>query len=94
MEACQVFLRGEIDIANTAEVVTQVWRAAADRDGEVIVDCFDITFIDVGGVEALLQIQRELAAGGRDLRLIHPSPILTRMLQVLELAELLRPIPA
>ena len=94
MEACPVFLRGEIDIANTAEVVAQVWRAAATRDGEVIVDCFDITFIDVGGVEALMRIQRELMADGRDLRLIHPSPMLTRMLLALELTELLRPIPA
>ena len=94
MDECPVFLRGEIDIASTADVINQLRRAAGCRDGEVVADCCDITFIDVVGVEALLRVQRELVDRGRDLRLVHPSPMLTLILQLLDLTELLRPIAA
>ncbi len=92
MDECRVFLRGEIDVANADEVINQARRAAACEGGPVLVDCLDVTFIDVAGLRALLRAQGELAGYGRDLRLVHLSSAITRILRILDVTQLLRPI--
>ena len=91
MDECGVFLRGEIDLTNVAEIIGQMQAAATRSDGEVVVDCCDLTFIDMAGINALLGAQRALVDQGRDLRLVHPSPPLTRVLHAVGLTELLSP---
>jgi anti-anti-sigma factor len=58
---------------------------AALHSSDVVVDCMDLMFIDAAGLRALILFHAELAQRGRDLVLVHPSPILTRMLQTLDL---------
>jgi anti-anti-sigma factor len=93
MEPCPIFLRGDFDIDNVGGLLATLRRGARRHDGEVAIDCMDITFIGAAGLRALILMHSELAREGRDLRLIHPSPFLTKMLQVLDLTYLLRPIP-
>jgi anti-anti-sigma factor len=93
MEVCRFFLRGEIDVSNADGLLTTLRRVAGQEPGDVVVDCMDLTFIDAAGIRALIRVHRELAQEQRDLRLVHPSPVLTRMLQVLDLTYLLHPIP-
>ena len=51
----------------------------------------DLRFIDVAGLRAVIKVHRELAQQGRNLYLVHPSPLLVRMLENLDLNYLLRP---
>ena len=95
MPADRYFLRGEIDMSN-AETLERALRTAAAQAPaatEFVVDCMDLEFIDLAGIRALIMVHSELAQQGRDLRVVHPSPILTRMLQVAALTYLLRPTP-
>ena len=92
MGECRFFVRGEIDIANADELATTL-RSLASRhpNSGVLVDCMDLTFIDVVGIRVLITVRGELAQQGRDLWLVHPSPILTRLLGILDLTHLIAP---
>jgi anti-anti-sigma factor len=92
MAPCRFFVRGEIDTANADGLIRTLRRIAGQAPGEVVVDCTDLTFIGAG-IRALVLVHSELAQQNRDLRLVHPSPLLTRLLQILDLAYLTRPIP-
>jgi anti-anti-sigma factor len=93
MDSCPFFLRGEIDLANADELIVTLRSAASEWSGTLVVDCMDLTFIDMAGIRVLILVHSELAQQDRDLRLVHPSPIFTRVLQILALTYLLKPIP-
>jgi anti-sigma B factor antagonist len=93
MKPCPFFLRGEIDIANADGLLTTLRSVAGQHSRAVLVDCMDLTFIDMSGLRVFIRVQSELAQEGRDLYLLHPSPILARMLEVLDLTYLMRPVP-
>jgi anti-anti-sigma factor len=96
MEPCRFSLRGEIDAATADELIATL-RSVADREPDaVVVDCMELTFIDAAGIGALVVVHRELAQQHRDLRVVHPSRLLVRMLRVLDLTYLLgsSPVPA
>ena len=95
MGECRFFIRGEIDVVNADGLATTLRSLASRHPGtEVIVDCMDLTFIDATGIGALITIRAELAEQGRDLWLVHPSPILARLLGILDLTYLVRAMPA
>jgi anti-sigma B factor antagonist len=91
MEPGKFFLRGEVDLANAADLVATLRSVARRQSGDLVVDCMDLTFIDASGVRAMLQVQAELAQDGRDLWLAHPSPFFARILKVLDLTGLIQP---
>ena len=76
---------GELDLA-TAEALTRtladVARAGPTR---VVVDLATLEFVDVVGLGALLRGARAVRAAGGDLVLASPSPMLRRMLALLDL---------
>ena len=84
-----IFLRGEIDFSNVDDCLATLRANAATPAGDLLVDCMDVEFIDAAGVGALVRVNNELRAQGRYLRLIHPAPLLRRMLDVYDLNELL-----
>jgi anti-anti-sigma factor len=88
MEASKYFLRGEIDVATADDLLTTLRRVAKAATGSLVVDCMDLAFIDAAGIRVLITMHAELAQQGRDLHLVHPSPLLTRILQVLDLTYL------
>ena len=92
-DTARFVLQGEIDVANAGALLVSLRRVAGRHAGEVVVDCAELTFIDAAGIGALIKVHRELAQRGRSVRLCHPSPLLTRMLQALDLTHLLAPIP-
>ena len=84
------FLRGEIDVANADGLATTL-RVAA-QNGDLVVDCMDLEFIDAAGIRALTTVHGELAQQGRHLHLVHPTPTLARVLEILDLSYLLKPV--
>ena len=84
-----ISLRGEVDVANVARRVEPLRTYAAAVSGDLVVDCMDLRFIDAAGLGALVGLNNELRAQGRYLRLIHPAPLLRRVLDACTLNELL-----
>jgi anti-anti-sigma factor len=74
-------------------LITTLRSVAGQQSGEIVIDCMDLTFIDIAGLRALIQVHSELAQQARELPLVHPSPFLTRVLQLLDLTYRLRPVP-
>jgi anti-sigma B factor antagonist len=84
------FLRGEIDIAAAPTLRADLDDAVASDDGDLLVDCTDLTFIDSSGLSVLLSVVRELQASGRGLRVANASNGVVRVIQVAGLTETLR----
>ena len=86
MEPCRFYLRGEVDVSNADGLLTTLRSAAGQHPAApVLVDCMDLEFIDAAGLRVFVRIRRELAAEGRELHLVRPSPFLARILRVLDL---------
>lgn len=84
------FLRGEIDVSNVPEIARRIERAIALSDGELVVDCFDLSFIDSTGVAMLLRAAAELGSTGRSLRVANANEATRRLFQLLDVTETLR----
>ncbi|HUI49232.1 MAG TPA: STAS domain-containing protein [Acidimicrobiia bacterium] len=82
-------LRGEFDLANYEELERRLDEAIAATDGEFVIDCRDLTFIDSSGVEALAHARVALEAVGRDIRIVHATGAPLRVLELLGLTALL-----
>jgi anti-anti-sigma factor len=93
MEPRTFFLQGEIDVANADGLATTLRSVAGQQPGDLIVDCHDLAFIDAAGIRALFLVQCELAQQHRALRLVHPTPMLTRLLDILDITWLLHAEP-
>ena len=74
---------GELDLA-TAPVRR---RAISDARGpvDVAVDLSGVTFVDAAGLSALLEGAKAVRSRGGELCLTSPSPMLRRMLRLLDL---------
>lgn len=63
---------GELD-AETAPVALDLANAFA-RGRCVVLDLAGVTFIDAGGLGAIVALRNDLIATGRDLRLVNVQP--------------------
>jgi len=84
-DGVEIAVGGELDILTTPQLRAALERAAGQRR-HVVLDLAEVTFIDSTALHALLNAERALAAGGRQLRLENPSPIVTRALTLAGLA--------
>jgi anti-sigma B factor antagonist len=82
-------LRGELDVADAASVVTALTGIAA-RDRQIIVDLEDLEFIDSSGLAALVRARKHARHAGGDLLLAAPQQ---QVLRVLVLTRLLDAFP-
>jgi anti-anti-sigma factor len=90
MGSWQFFIRGDIDITNAEGLATTLRSGAAQHpDDDALIDCMDLTFIDAAGIRVLIAVHAELAQQGCDLWLVNPSPILDRLLGILDLTYLI-----
>ncbi len=94
--AAVLSIRGEIDHANTQELREAVQSVLTDRrPGLLRVDLGLVTFIDSGGVGALVAAHRMAATEGCRLVVINASPFVSRQLTNLGVVDLLgmAPVP-
>jgi anti-sigma B factor antagonist len=77
-----VALRGELDVADAANVVA-AFAAVAAREREIIVDLAGLEFIDSSGVAALVRVRKQARHAGGDLLLA------ARQLRLLALSRLI-----
>ena len=80
-----VRLRGELDLAG----VPRLLSVLACLDGAVDLDCSGVGFIDAAGLGAILRAHRQCSARGAQLVVVDPSPVVVRLMQMLELDTVL-----
>jgi len=73
-----VALRGELDMADAADVVSALTAAAADRRGAVV-DLAGLAFIDCSGAAALVRAHSRVRQAGGLLLLAAPRPQVRRV---------------
>ena len=85
----RVRLAGELDITTGGHLVDVVCSLPAQAGSEVRLDVAELTFIDVVGLTALLRSRAHVLRGGGRLLVLHPSPLLRRMLDITGLGDIL-----
>jgi anti-anti-sigma factor len=78
-------LHGELDLAG----VPRLLAALASLEGDVELDCSGVDFIDAAGLGAFVRAHEDCAARGAQLVVVDPSPVVVRLLQVVELDTVL-----
>jgi anti-anti-sigma factor len=79
-------LIGELDLAG----VPALRACLAERhEGNVVVDCSGLTFIDCAGLGALVGAHQDRARAGAQLTVLAPSHCLRRLLELTGADELL-----
>ncbi len=84
-----VALRGELDLADAAEVAVALEAAAGSRR-KMVVDLADLAFIDCRGAAALARAQRRVRQAGGDLLLAAPRPLVQRVFVLSRLIDVVR----
>jgi anti-sigma B factor antagonist len=83
-----VALRGELDLADAADVATAL-AAVIARKPEIIVDVAGLEFIDCSGAAALVRGRKLARLAGGELRLAAPQHRVLRMLTLARLTDVL-----
>lgn len=79
--------RGEFDVAS-AVALAPALREAYDADCDVDLDLRDTTFCDVTFLRILIDAQERLNLAGHQLQVLHPPPVLLRMISALHIDQL------
>jgi len=82
-------LDGILDSTTASVLLDAVGRLAAGAVETVIVGCGRLSFIDAGGLTALLRARALAADAGAGLALAHPSGLLRRILHATALTDAL-----
>jgi anti-sigma B factor antagonist len=64
-----------------------VRRLAAEGRRSILIDLGDVSYVDSGGIGALVQLYNELVRQGGQLKLLHPSPHSERVLEITRLVS-------
>ena len=84
-----IHLVGEVDAAATPELRRQFGKALASGSGPITLDCSALTFIDAGGLGALVYLAKGATAVRRSVALRDVSPWVSRLLVIGGLASML-----
>lgn len=74
----RLFLMGEIDLANSAELETQIYATIEPHVNGVVVDLSDVSYIDSAGVRVLVLLASRLELRRVGLRFVSPTGSLAR----------------
>lgn len=71
-----VELVGELDLAAAPEAAAVLVPA----DGDLVVDCSALTFLDAAGLRVLVKAQKSCEAAGVDFVVVDPAACVTKVL--------------
>jgi anti-sigma B factor antagonist len=85
-----VDVRGELDVASTATLRDDLSaEVIAMNPPGVVVNLELVTFMDSTALGALVSVQRNVGTIGASLRVVNPSPCVTRLLRATGAGETL-----
>jgi anti-anti-sigma factor len=82
-----VELVGELDVSTAPELRRHVDDVVAGN-GDVLVDCSELTFADSSGLDTLIRLAQTLRDQKRRLVLSNVRPIVRRAIEVLQITDL------
>ncbi len=86
--AAKISLFGELDALNVGELHNTVVGILRDRrPTRIDLDLGGLTFLDTGGLKALLSCRADAERAGAQIRLGNPQPLVRRVLQAVGLSE-------
>lgn len=85
-----VRLRGEIDIANVADLRSTLEQALAEPGADIVIDCAKLRFIDAVGLGVLAWLAAQTAQQGRLAAIRNASAFQQRLLDLTYLDRCLR----
>ncbi|MDQ1426490.1 MAG: anti-sigma factor antagonist [Acidimicrobiaceae bacterium] len=77
-----IVIAGELDMAREPEIVSLLMSLDAAPETPIDMDMSEVTFVDSGGLRALLKANVYLANRGCDLRLVNPQDQLVRLIDL------------
>lgn len=87
---CRVVrLAGEADLTATS-LRDALTAAVAAQPRRLLIDMTELTFIDSGAMQMITGAYRILRAEGIPLALVHPTPPVARVLELLGVSQLIR----
>jgi anti-sigma B factor antagonist len=87
-----VTLVGELDMAGTAPLATEVQRALSDPTTDALeIDMHGLSFADSAGLQAMLAAQEATRLAGVAFRLAGISPVVRRVIHLAGVDRLLLP---
>ena len=78
-------ITGELDLAGVPDVQAQLDRL----DGDILVDCSELTFIDCSGLGMFVRAHQTCEARGVKLVLANPPPLMQKLLGITNLDSVL-----
>ena len=82
-------MRDEIDLAAVPELRADLRRGIEQVDGDLLIDCADLKFLDSAAVAALLEAYQLLAHDRRRMRILNVGDSPRRTFEVLGVTDLL-----
>jgi anti-anti-sigma factor len=83
---------GEWDLACADALRAQFSVAVSGCWAVTVVDLSDVSFLDLAGASPIEQLIASLTPTGRHVALLHPRPAVTRLLEILGLADYVVPV--
>jgi anti-sigma B factor antagonist len=83
----QVELVGELDVSTAPELQSHVDEIVSGN-GDVLVDCSELTFADSSGLDTLIRLAKTLNEDDRRLILSSVRPMVRRAIEVLQITDL------
>ena len=81
------FLRGEVDLANFADVEDALDGAIDGSHDDIVVDCRELLFMDSSGVAVLCRAEERMRAEGRAMHITNVNSTTLRLLELLGLLD-------
>jgi anti-anti-sigma factor len=81
-------IQGDLDMATAIQVGADLIAYATATDGDVVIDCSAMTFIDSSGIRAMLNVHRSLANQDRRLIMRNVNRRCRRPIDITGLGEL------
>ena len=87
-EACVVTVRGEVDLANAADLESCLRRALDGSPSSVVLDLEALTFIDSSGLRVLVALSKEAESRSAEFELRNVPQHAQRVLDITGVSEL------
>ena len=85
-----VIVVGHLDVRGSARLRDRVETLLATRPGSIAIDASGLTFVDSAGLAALLRVRHAVTReAGAAFRIVDPSPVLRRVVELTGFQELL-----
>jgi anti-anti-sigma factor len=88
-----VTVRGQVDMANAAELQAAIESAVAGGTGVFVIDLTEVSFLDSSGINVLQRTRAQLGRADRELVLICPPGSVLRVLEIVNLVALIPTFP-